>query len=239
MDKRVIEQDARLEKQAEKSREELAAHRWHWTLDETNPKRVPIREYARSVGRGESTIRSMVNAYAEWSAPGARRTGDLADYIARARIGADTIVAAEAVAEARGVSLDTARRHHADEVKSVKATAEERALRNKTTPEQEVARVAQNREGLRRVEARNKEVRRGSHTVRYIQAEGDIAQAMRRLRKVLDDTEGVEFSSEERDLVAGALAQLRAVLNLLDMRIVGTTDIDWDAEMAKLSGDAS
>jgi len=57
-----------LEKSAESASEQLAKHRWHWTLDETNPERVSLRAYARDVGRAESIVRKYANSYADWTA---------------------------------------------------------------------------------------------------------------------------------------------------------------------------
>jgi len=230
-----VEVDKRLEEAVESTRLELAQHRWHWTRDETNPDRVSIREYARAVGRSQTTVADIVNAYTEWSVRGAPDT-EFGDYQARAKLRGDTLTAAEAVAKARGVTLDSARRHHTDEVRQVKAVAQERAERKGTTVEAEVASVADMRERVRQ-SGRNREAeRKASHSLRYIEAEGKVAVAMRNLRAVLADTEGVEFTAEERELLSAAFGQLRAVLNLLDMRIIGTANIDWDAEVAKLDG---
>ena len=44
--------------------EELARHRWHWTLDESNPDRVSFSEYAAGVGRHKSQIQSFARGYA-------------------------------------------------------------------------------------------------------------------------------------------------------------------------------
>ena len=62
----VVETDHRLDMAASKTREALAKHRWHWTLDETNPDRVSIRNYADAVGRHETVVRRHANGYAEW-----------------------------------------------------------------------------------------------------------------------------------------------------------------------------
>jgi hypothetical protein len=59
---------------------------------------------------------------------------------------------------------------------------------------------------------------------------------MRRLREALDSAADVGFTDEERELIADSLAKLRAVLNLIDARVSGTSTVDWDAELAKLGG---
>jgi len=60
----VISQDADLESAIERDTAALAELRWHWTLNDSNPNRVTISEYARQVGRVKSTISTMVNGYA-------------------------------------------------------------------------------------------------------------------------------------------------------------------------------
>jgi hypothetical protein len=235
----VVAEDARLEKRAEGSRLALAKHRWHWTKDPDNPDRVAVRAYSRAIGRNERTIRDIVSGYEEWVRAGAPRS-EFGDYQARAKMSGDTATATEAVAKAKNISVESARRHHAEEVREVKATAQERAVRNKTTVEAEVPRVADDRVKLAVSNAKRTAEKKAAHTTRYIVAEGKIAVAMRNLRSVLDeDAIGVEFTEEERELLMAALGQLRAVLNLLDVQLVGSTDVDWDAEMAKLTGGAA
>jgi hypothetical protein len=60
----VIREDRQLEKARESTAETLMRHRWHWTLDESNPDRVSMREYARAVGRSFSTINADATGYA-------------------------------------------------------------------------------------------------------------------------------------------------------------------------------
>ncbi len=55
----VITTDHQLEQIADRASGQLARHRWHWTLDESNPARVSVGEYAKAVGRAYSTIRVM------------------------------------------------------------------------------------------------------------------------------------------------------------------------------------
>jgi hypothetical protein len=52
----AIQKDHELEGRAERSSEALAKHRWHWTLDPSNPGKVSQREYARAVGRSQTTV---------------------------------------------------------------------------------------------------------------------------------------------------------------------------------------
>ena len=233
---KVVRDDHRLEEATEKNREALARHRWHWTLDESNPDRVAVREYAREVGRGEVTVRDMVHGYAAWTVRGAPRAG-LADDLERAKLHGDTLVATEAVAEAKGISVGAARRHHAPEVREVKAAAVERAERRGTKPADEMKNVAQDRSKAREQAKRATAERKERHTAVYLSIEGKIATASGYLQDVLTVTEGVEFSADERELLVHSIAKLRALLGLLDTRLGVATDTDWDAELARLGGD--
>ena len=42
------------------------------------------------------------------------------------------------------------------------------------------------------------------------------------------------FSDDEMELIRDSLARVKAVLQLIDLRMAGTPDIDWDAEAARL-----
>ena len=59
-----VARDHELEAAHEKTSEALAKHRWHWTLDESNPERLTIQEYARRVVRGRASIHRMAYGYA-------------------------------------------------------------------------------------------------------------------------------------------------------------------------------
>ena len=62
-----VVRDRELESVQQRSIEKLAQHRWHWTLDDSNPDRVSIAEYARRVSRGRATIHRMAYGYKAWS----------------------------------------------------------------------------------------------------------------------------------------------------------------------------
>jgi hypothetical protein len=104
----AVETDHRLETTAERVTGELAKHRWHWTLDGSNPDRVNVNEYARQVGRDAATIRVMANGYAGFVKDA---SATLDEHIGKARMSGETAAAATAVAKARGVSPRTAPRN--------------------------------------------------------------------------------------------------------------------------------
>lgn len=242
LSKTVIQQDARLEKASEKAGEELARHRWHWTLDESNADRVSLKEYAREVGRSFSSIKPMVNAYVAWreasasealALPGQPVT--LHDFTQRERLTTEQAVAVEAVAEARGTTFGgAAHPNRRPDVDNVRNIARDRAARHGTAYEDEVREVAQWQEGARKVQAKTKADRAQRHTFRFIAVEEHLGKAYRALLAALNESEGVDWPDEERDLIVDTLGRVKAVIGLVDLRIAGSADVDWDAELAKL-----
>jgi hypothetical protein len=229
----VVATDHQLEQKAARTRAELAKHRWHWTLDASNPARVTTQVYAKSTGRAATTILDMVNGYAEWARSGTAVT-QLNDYLARAKLRGEDRTATEAVAQAKGIGVEAARRHHAPEVRAVKAVAQERATRRGTTFEEEAPATATRRAQHAKAERSRKADAATRTHARVLSIEGKIAAAMRYLRFALDESEGVVMSPEDAADIADQVGRLKAIANLLEVRLVGTSDVDWDAEMAKL-----
>lgn len=229
----VIEQDATLEGQASKASESLAQHRWHWTLDESNPDRVSIREYARQVGRNKQAIAAMVNGYARWLPDGSQPLGEM---IQRAKLGAETEAAVEAVAEARGLTFTTAKQHHGDEAKRIRTAAREAVESGKTDDFEGYAKkVAKTIHRGEQAEKQRREDRTQRTSLRYIELDGKIAQA----RRVLTDglqiaRQDIGWEQDELDLLIGALDALKALTGLIDLALTGALDVDWDGELAKL-----
>jgi hypothetical protein len=116
--KKVVTEDRRLEKTADSTALALMQHRWHWTLDESNPKRVSMREYARQVGKTHSTILRYAKGYELVS--GASRCTTPTEALQRAGMSTEQAAATEAVAESRGVTFNTARQSHPEEVRRIR-----------------------------------------------------------------------------------------------------------------------
>jgi hypothetical protein len=128
--KDYAKRDAELDASASSASEELAKHRWHWTLDESNPKRVSLRQYAKDVNRGYATIKTQANGYAAWVE--GERSRPLSDEITLANMGEERQAATEAVAKATGKSVNTMRAgQNRKEVTEVLHTARDRAERSK------------------------------------------------------------------------------------------------------------
>jgi hypothetical protein len=241
---RVVREDRRLEDTAERSRAELAKHRWHWTLDESNPNRVGVRAYARAIGRHWTTVNDMVNGYATWLAEQQKEgvggtpytAPSLVEAMALAKMRGETATAAKAIAKAKGIDVESVRRHHAGEIRSVKAAAEERVERSKTptTFDAEAERVAAGRVQGATTRKKKKAESKRRRTFRYVEVEGRIATMRREGLAALEVMQDVSFGDEERELLAAAVADLLAILKLIDLRLDVDASVDWDAEMRKL-----
>ena len=233
--KKAIAEDHDLELRANRTTERLAKHRWHWTLDESNPDRVTINAYAKAVGRSFPSVARMVKGYAEFVGDSARAI-TLNDAIELANLGEERRAVTEAVADATGLSLATLRAgQHRAEINEVLSTAHERAERKGTTVEEEVPVVAKQRAKMREADKKRTATRKAKHGFRYIEIEGHLAAAQRRLSQALSTAQDVAWVDEEIELLTDSLGKIRAVLNLIDMRIAGETDVNWDAELASLT----
>lgn len=68
----AVTEDRQLETTLQHAMEALARHRWHWTMDETNPQRVRSDEYAAAVASGPNrhpkyeVICAYGDGYAAW-----------------------------------------------------------------------------------------------------------------------------------------------------------------------------
>ena len=234
----AVAEDARLEGAAERSVVDLAHHRWHWTLDESNPDRVTFTEYAAAIHRHRVTVAKQAKGYADWMLrEGDSLRGPLSEYVDRANISEERQAAIEAVAVATGTSFQVARQGRTEDVKSVLAVAREKVERGTAADMTEgIEKAGADLKRSITSEKKQGEDRKERHSLRYVAMEGHIANAMRRLREALAEAQDVPFTDEERELIADSLAKLRAVLNLIDIRVTGTTTVDWDAELAKMGG---
>lgn len=229
----VVQTDRRLEESAERATEELAHHRWHWTMDDSNPDKVGFTEYARAVARSHTTIAKQAKGYADWKDN--REEISLPEAIDRAQISVERQAAIDAVAKVTGTSFTSVRQGRSEEVREVRDQARDRAERRGTSYEEEVEHVAEQREKSRASASSYREQRTGRRSLRYVEVEGHLAAAKRRLTDALRVAQDVGFEPEEIELLTDTLAQVKAVLNLIDMRLAGDVDVDWDAELEKLT----
>jgi hypothetical protein len=230
---RAIETDHRLERSATNASEALAKHRWHWTLDESNSDRVSFRAYARAVGKHEKTIRTHAKGYADWTAGGAARTLD--ESIERAKLGTETEAATEAVARARGTTFGHTRSSRPTEVRRVRQVARERAEKHGTSVEDEAPKVADAIVRHERTTDRERAARQEATDLRYVEMEGHLAYAKKRLMQALNLAHQIEWDTDSQELLRDTVANIQALLGLIDTALGGAADVDWDAELAKIT----
>jgi len=235
----VIKQDHELDTRADRASEALAKLRWHWTIDQSNSDRVSKRAYARAVGRSEAVIRHYANGYvkfldqAAW--PGhAPRT--IQDAIRLAAVAVEDQAMHEAIAEGSGTSVsNVSRGDKRTRTRGIVERAKARAERRGGDPVDHARDIAaaerRHAESTRQRQAEDRQ----RHSTRFVYIEGRIARAQHQLLEALKEGEGVPFDNEEMQLLRSSVATLRAVLDLLEARLAGTPDIDWDAELARLS----
>ena len=233
--KDYVKIDNQLEKVADASSEALAHHRWHWTLDESNPDRVSITQYARDVARVQTTIRTMVRGYEMWIDVRDHEHLTLRDCITKASQSSDTTAAVEAVAKVTGKALSTVERFDKGEVIAVRDEARDRAEAHGTTIEEEVDTVAEWRAKGRVSREKRDTARKARHSMRFIEVDAALTVVRKALAATLAKAVDVPFDDEERKMMGDSIVKLEGVLALLKLELTGSADIDWDAELAKLT----
>src|SRR5262245_34680568 len=232
-----VAEDRRLESAQGKATEKLAQHRWHWTLDESNPGRVSLHEYARRVGRGVASIHRMAHGYEAFRNSGTPAIGGpvtLTDYIEQANLSAEKAEATRAVAAATGKSFSTTAVGQRTEVREVLDTARERAERKGTTVSEELPKVAEFRERARTARQSEKDARQAKRFT-LVEIEGHLGAAIRRLKEALALASETDFDSEETEVISESIERLKTMIALIDVKITGSNStIDWDAEFAEV-----
>jgi hypothetical protein len=232
--KKVIQEDHQLDKASSDAAERLMRHRWHWTLDESNPERVSFSDYARAVGRNRSTIQKHAHGYALIEADAGTGISATEAY-ERAGMGAETEAATAAVAEARGIGIQQARKARPVEGRRVREIARQRAEDHGTSVEEEAPKVADWIVKSEKAEQRRTTERKEKVGLRFVEMEGKLTKARGALIEALNVAHEVPWGDEERELLSATLANVKALLNLIDVALVGAADVDWDAELAKIT----
>lgn len=236
----VVADDHKLEQSASTASEALAKHRWHWTLDESNPDRVSFRAYARAVGRGETTIRNQVNGYTAWVRGSAR--APLGEMIERTKLSAEKEAVVEAVAEANKVSFSEARKRYTPDVSRVRDAVEKAVERKpEMTAEEKTDYAKRTAETIARSKASEvtrRTERAKQRSAMYMRIDAKLAHARSDLQDVLNYGKDLGLSSDETEDVKGALDKIKSFANLIDLALTGSMDVDWDAELAKIGGNS-
>jgi hypothetical protein len=230
----IVDTDRRLESEANTSTKALAHWRWRHTLDENNPDRFSLAEYARIVGRDRSQIGRYANGYKLWRD---RDSQDLSisDAIERARRSTETAEALDAVAEAHGVSVSTASRSHRDEIREVREIARERSERRGTDRAQEARTAARQ---FREASDRRREIReerKDQLGVLVANARARLETARRGIIDAIELLRDADPSDDAREVLVADMERINITLQLLRNVLTGETGADWDAELARLT----
>lgn len=232
----VVDKDHELDGRSDRATEALAKHRWHWTLDESNSKRVSVHAYARAVGIDRRNVQRYAKGYALFQG-GDSRVATIHDAVLLAAQSTEQQAFTEAIAEGSGRTIASVA-SPSDRVRrrDIVERAQDRAERRGTDPVEEARTIAASETRAAKGKKKREREEKQRHSLRYIRIEGSLANAQRHLVKAMQDTEGVPFDSEEAELIKDALNKIRAALNLIDLRMTGNLDVDWDVELAKLTG---
>jgi hypothetical protein len=226
----VIAEDHKLESTSSKAAEALMELRWHWTLDESNSDRVGVVDYARAVGRSHSIISRDAKAYEL-----VRRGTATDEARERANMGAETVAATEAVAKMRGISLQQARKTRPTEVKRVRQIARERVEKQGGTIEEQTEKAADWIVKSEQAHDDITEQRRQKIGLRFVEMEGLLVKAKKPLLEALTLARTVEWDDEPRELLSNTVENIKALLTLIDVALVDAANVDWDAELEKLT----
>lgn len=237
LSKSVVAEDRKLVEASEKAGEALMKLRWHWTLDESNDKRVSCAEYARQVGRVASVIQTSAKGYvlmADAKSSGTQMIPDEARR--RANTSVERQSAIEAVADRRGIAFVSAERGHSPEVKLVLEAARDRAESQGTTVEEEAPIVAKRMAKSESIRAKERADLAKSPVLGDLTAGVQLSKAKKALRQVLNIARDVEeFDEDSVDHIQDGVEQVRSVCDLIDLALTGHAEIDWDGELAKLA----
>lgn len=226
--------DHQLEAQTDTTSVQLMQHRWHWTLDETNPERVSLRGYASAVGRGHTMIEDYAKGYVVWTDRRGAASPD--ECRRRVHMGVQTGAATEAVAKGRGVGFAYAQHEFFAEVRRVRDIARQHAEDKGTSTLEEIPAVAEFMYRALEADTERDAVRSGKHTLRYIEIESKLDKARRQLLDAARIAEDVDLAADERQLLSDTLGSLKRLLALMDRAIADETDRSWVEDLRVLQG---
>lgn len=223
----LVTTDREIGAEAQNATLRLMEHRWT-AVQEIGS----TREYARALGAGETTIRMYVRGWELWQegAPGTPRTPN--DVLQLAAVDAERREAMKIVADVKGRAIETVRKEHRPAVDLVL-----NAMRNEPDESKRIERGTQYAE---RVQA-SETARAEEHAARtrtagraYLTLQNKIYKAATSLRLALIDSRNVTLDSETVELLQDSLEQVRHLTDLLNLKLVGDTGVDWDTEVERI-----
>lgn len=102
----------------------------------------------------------------------------------------------------------------------------------------EDARAEQLDDAAKRAEQAAKYRRKqNNHTLEWIAATGELNKARRAIKAAITHVDGVQFDDEETETLREEFARLEAAVKWARLYVTGKADVDWDVELAKLTGE--
>lgn len=230
-DRAVIDLDVQLAKTVDRTRERLCRHRWYWTLNPENPNRVPLKTYAISVGRSYSTVRTQANGYARWLAD---PSISLNDHVELANMGAERAEVSKRVAQIYGLSGSTARQELQGVISDLVAQTKEKTEPGKVSFEEALDDVVEFHRKSKESRERRQQTHLERHGIKFVGVDNQVTRAINAIHKALQEAKRSEWSDQERQILTEGITRLRGYLGLLEVALTGSTEVDWDAELAQL-----
>lgn len=226
----AVTNDRRIEQESQSKTLALMEHRF------TSAQKFGLREYARALGRRESTVHAYAAGWGIWQSwagvDGVRVDANTpSDALELAKLSAEKQAAHEVVAAAKGVGIQTVRQRYRPDVQRV-----EQAMRDEPDPERKVEkgrRLAELIERTRRNEAERRANR--SEFMWWMDLEQELYKMRSAGSAALTIARDVDWDAEHVEMLADSLTKIKALLGLLNLAVVGTADVDWDAELTRLT----
>jgi hypothetical protein len=233
----IARKDKELVKREGAAALELAQLRYENTIGINPEARYPgFKLYAEKCKVSADVVGLYARAYEKWLGEG--RKSSLSDCLWSTRHSEEQREAIEAVAEARGVTKETAVRFHPEAVREVKEAMAKKATSG-ATPAQarkhgaKVAHLSKEHDDL--IAAERREIllnQTRAHEEMGLALDTARQHLMRALNVVRGAANLSELMIEEG---TDSIKRCRSILTLLESALSVDVNIDWDAEMEKLT----
>jgi hypothetical protein len=234
----IKRKDRELREREQAASLELGRLRYENTIGvNPNSKQPRFKRYAEECEITENTVRRSARAYEEWQ--NSAGTVGFDQCLWRQYVSQQDVEAIEAVAEARGISGTTARQHHRDEVQQVKRAMEQEILKGSTPTEAKdfghrVAKQAKSSKDQQKAYIKEQKEKYGKDCADMDSAFGAAERDLLDAVHIMRNAEAID--QVMIDLANQGIGRCRAILALAETFVSGSIEVDWDKEMAKLTG---
>jgi hypothetical protein len=229
----ISEKDKKLRETEGKAAEALCKLRYDNTIGLRDPK-PGFARYSKECGVTLQRVRSDALAWELKS--NSRELLSIGEARLRVSASAEQADVIDVVAKAKGIAPKTVQNWHRDEVSAVRMVARERAEKSGRSVRDEAEDVVAFGQKKARSDAERRERDRAARTWQWIELEGCLANAKRYLQKAA--RVDADWKEDDREMISHSLEQLESLIKLIRAHVMGAENIDWDAELAKLGGEA-